>query len=250
MKLKSIPGALAKIFSPSVSAPVRQLPGAITQPGGRQSAKEEVGAKLGVVSIDQPPTKAGAESSALDSDAAARSKSSAESASGATAEPDQEPTVGTIQTQQQEIGILSPAANLASLAASAHAISNRVDAILRAQGSLHGLADWALLKCLAQLESPQPMARVSLQLGVTRQSLQKQIEVFAEAKLVEVQAASGDKRGQRVMLTPQGRDCLSAIDSLWEAALDKSELRGKAENLDGLRRRLGRVSWLLRRMER
>lgn len=140
---------------------------------------------------------------------------------------------------------LSPAQNLADIAISAQAISNAADTIIRTAGSDYGLADWALLDNLSKLEGAMPMAQMAGKLGVSRQRAQKQIDVLAEAKLLDVQVTEGDKRTRTVTLTKQGRESLAAVTALWELSLSKNEWVAKSTKLDVVRLRLNKVSTVL-----
>jgi DNA-binding MarR family transcriptional regulator len=144
---------------------------------------------------------------------------------------------------------LPPADNLSSIAVSAQAIANVVDNLLRAQGSKLGLADWALLQQLAAQTGARPMAKIAVQLGVTRQRIQKQVDQLAASRLVDVEVAEDDKRSRTITLTKQGRDALAATGTSWSANI-KGDLVDKARNLDGVRHKLERVSTLLGKMAR
>ncbi|OGA74817.1 MAG: hypothetical protein A3G81_16835 [Betaproteobacteria bacterium RIFCSPLOWO2_12_FULL_65_14] len=145
---------------------------------------------------------------------------------------------------------LPAAENFARIAASAQSIVNAADSILRDRGAHLGLSDWALLQHLAAQKEPLPMARIAVQMGVTRQRIQKQTEALAHAKYVEVHVTADDRRVRMVKLTRQGAEALKAVAAQWNGELAKDEALFTLRNLDGLRERLQRIAALLSRVQR
>jgi DNA-binding MarR family transcriptional regulator len=140
--------------------------------------------------------------------------------------------------------------NFARIAASAQAIVNAADSILRDRGAPLGLADWALLQHLAAQSEPLPMGRIAAQIGVSRQRIQKQAEALAQAKYIDVQVTADDKRVRMVKLTRQGADALKAISAQWNGPLAKDETVTTIKNLDVLRDRFQRIARILGRVQR
>lgn len=156
-----------------------------------------------------------------------------------------------VKVEAENMGsALPPTRNLEDIVILAQSISNAVDTILRTAGSNYGLADWALLDSLSKLEKALSISQIAGQLGVSQQRAQQQIDILAEAKLLEVQVAEGGKRASTVTLTKQGRDSLAAITTLWESSLSKNEVVAKYANLDGVRLRLKKVSTMLGHLQR
>jgi DNA-binding MarR family transcriptional regulator len=155
-------------------------------------------------------------------------------------------------TARKKSGVvqLPVAENFARIAASAQAIVNAADAILRDRGAQLGLADWALLQLLAAQSEPLPMGRIAVQIGVSRQRIQKQAEALAQAKYIQVQVTADDKRVRMVKLTRQGADALKAISAQWNDPLAKDEAPAKLKNLDVLRVRFQRIAHILGRVQR
>jgi len=136
------------------------------------------------------------------------------------------------------------------LAITALAIANSTDTILRNAGSSVGLADWALLNALSKQSTPQPMVRLIVSLGVTRQRVQKQIDDLQKAGLVNVEGSAEDKRVKNVSLTGAGSAALLAVSGLLADQLAKSELFGEMKGTVAVQRRLGRIAISLGRMMR
>jgi len=136
------------------------------------------------------------------------------------------------------------------LAITALAIANATDTILRNAGSSFGLADWAILSALAAQPTPQPMGRLIVSLGVTRQRVQKQIDDLQKAGLVNVEGSAEDKRVKNVALTDAGSAALLATSGLLTDQLSKSQFFGEMKSMVAVQRRLGRLATSLGRMMR
>ena len=136
---------------------------------------------------------------------------------------------------------------VSALAFSALAISNAADTILRKADAKFGLADWALLSALGAQPEAQAMGKLGMDLGVTRQRIQKQTDELQKSGLVSVTATEDDKRSRHVSLTPAGKEALVATDSAWAAELIKSphltEMRGQLM----VQRRVDRIATSLNR---
>lgn len=137
-----------------------------------------------------------------------------------------------------------------ALAITALAIANATDTILRNAGNSFGLADWAILSALAAQPAPQPMGRLIVSLGVTRQRVQKQIDDLQKSGLVNVEGSAEDKRVKIVSLTDAGRSALVATSDLLTEQLSKSQLFGETKSMVAVQRRLGRIATSLGRMMR
>jgi len=136
------------------------------------------------------------------------------------------------------------------LAITALAMANSTDTILRNAGSSVGLADWAILNALSKQSTPQPMVRLIVSLGVTRQRVQKQIDDLQKAGLVNLEGSAEDKRVKNVSLTGAGSAALLAVSGLLADQLSKSELFGEMKSMAVVQRRLGRLTTSLGRMMR
>jgi len=137
-----------------------------------------------------------------------------------------------------------------ALAITALAIANATDTILRNAGNSFGLADWAILNALAAQPAPQPMGRLIVSLGVTRQRVQKQIDDLQKAGLVNLEGSAEDKRVKNVSLTGAGSAALLAVSGLLADQLSKSGLFGEMKSMAVVQRRLGRLATSLGRMMR
>ena len=136
---------------------------------------------------------------------------------------------------------------LAALAFSALAISNAADTILRKADAKFGLADWALLSALGAQPEAQAMGKLGMNLGVTRQRMQKQTDELQKAGLVSVSATEEDKRSRNVALTPAGKEALTATVSVWAAELVKSPYLDEIEGHAVILHRVNRIATLLNR---
>ena len=137
-----------------------------------------------------------------------------------------------------------------ALAITALAIANATDTILRNAGNNFGLADWAILNALAAQSTPQPMVRLIVSLGVTRQRVQKQIDDLQKVGLVSVEGSAEDKRVKNVALTDAGRSALLATSALLTDQLSKGQFFAEMKSMAVLQRRLGRLATSLGRMMR
>ena len=136
---------------------------------------------------------------------------------------------------------------VSALAFSALAISNAADTILRKADAKFGLADWALLSALGAQPEAQPMGKLGMDLGVTRQRIQKQTDELQKSGLVSVTATEEDKRSRNVTLTPAGKAALTATVSVWAAALLKSPHLGEMKGQTMVQRRVDRIATSLNR---
>ncbi len=136
---------------------------------------------------------------------------------------------------------------VSALAFSALAISNAADTILRKADAKFGLADWALLSALGAQPEAQPMGKLGMDLGVTRQRIQKQTDELQKSGLVSVTATEEDKRSRNVTLTPAGKEALTATVSVWAAALLKSPHLGEMKGQTMVQRRVDRIATSLNR---
>jgi len=136
---------------------------------------------------------------------------------------------------------------VSALAFSALAISNAADTILRKADAKFGLADWALLTALGAQPEAQTMGKLGMDLGVTRQRIQKQTDELQKSGLVSVSATEEDKRSRNVALTPAGKEALTATVSVWAAELLKSPNLGEMKGQAMVQRRVDRIATSLNR---
>lgn len=153
-------------------------------------------------------------------------------------------------TQDVVVAEATVISEISALAITASAIANATDTILRNAESSFGLADWAILNALAAQPTPQPMGRLIVSLGVTRQRVQKQIDDLQTAGLVNVEGSAEDKRVENVSLTDAGSTALLATSALLTEQLSKSQLFGEMKSMVAVQRRLGRIATSLARMMR
>lgn len=136
---------------------------------------------------------------------------------------------------------------ISNLAVSALAIANAADTILRRGGANFGLADWALLRALGAKSEAQLMGKLGIDLAVTRQRVQKQVDELQKAGLVSVSASADDKRSRHVALTPAGQEALAAAANLWSLELAKTPLLGEMKSQAMVQRRVDRIAHSLNR---
>ena len=77
-------------------------------------------------------------------------------------------------------------------------------------------ARWQMLGALALAGQPLSAPQVAAAMGVTRQGAQKQLNLLAEARLVEVGPNPQHKRSPLYRLTDEGRRVYGAIDARWK----------------------------------
>ena len=136
---------------------------------------------------------------------------------------------------------------VSALAMSALAISNAADTMLRKADAKFGLADWALLSALGAQSEAQSMGKLGMDLGVTRQRIQKQTDELQKSGLVTVTATEDDKRSRHVTLTPAGKEALAATASVWAAELVTSPHLGEMKSQSMVQRRVDRIANSLNR---
>jgi len=136
---------------------------------------------------------------------------------------------------------------VSALAFSALAISNAADTILRKADFKFGLADWALLSALGAKPEAQGMGKLGMDLGVTRQRIQKQTDELQKVGLVSVSAPEEDKRSRNVALAPAGREALKAIAKVWATELTRSPNLGEMRGQAMVQRRVDRIATSLNR---
>jgi DNA-binding MarR family transcriptional regulator len=147
--------------------------------------------------------------------------------------------------KKPEVAQLPAVENFARIAASAQAIVNATDSILRERGASLGIADWALMQLLAAEKEPLPMVRIAVRMGVTRQRIQKQAEALAQAKYVEMHESDGDKRFRALKLAKPGAEALKSMSARFGEPLATQEAVSKLQNLDLLRERVQRIATIL-----
>jgi len=91
------------------------------------------------------------------------------------------------------------------------------------------------------------MGKLGMDLGVTRQRIQKQTDELQKSGLVSVSATEEDKRSRNVALTPAGKEALTAIVSVWAAELLKSPNLGEMKGQAMVQRRVDRIATSLNR---
>ncbi len=136
---------------------------------------------------------------------------------------------------------------VSALAISALAISNAADTILRKADAKFGLADWAVLSALGAQPEPQLLGKLGMDLGVTRQRIQKQTDELQKSGLVSVSATAEDKRSRHVALTPAGKEALAATASLWALEMAKTPHLGEMKSQAMVQRRVDRIAHSLNR---
>ena len=136
---------------------------------------------------------------------------------------------------------------VSALAMSALAISNAADTMLRKADAKFGLADWALLSALGAQSEAQSMGKLGMDLGVTRQRIQKQTDELQKSGMVSVSATEDDKRARNVVLTPAGKEALAAIATVWASELAKNPHLAEMKSQAMVQRRVDRIAHSLNR---
>lgn len=76
-------------------------------------------------------------------------------------------------------------------------------------------ARWQMLGALALAGRPLTTPQVAARMGVTRQGAQKQLNLLAEAGLVEPRDNPRHKRSPLFALTPHGQEVFASVDERW-----------------------------------
>jgi len=145
---------------------------------------------------------------------------------------------------------LPPMENLALIAAASQTLVSAADTMLRARSDGIGIADWALLQRLGSEEAGQPMGRVAVHSGVTRQRIQKQIDTLAEQGLVKIDVTEDDKRSRTVGLTQEGRKVLAKVSTAWAARLSEDGIAELLKNPGVVRKQLEKFAYALSKANR
>ncbi len=108
----------------------------------------------------------------------------------------------------------------------------------------HGLtsARWQVLGAIALAPEAPSAPQIAAFMGVTRQGVQKQINLLLEEGLVEAQANPAHKRSPLYALTPQGRKVYGALDQRWREHVQALAGRYSAADLDASLRVLSSLS--------
>jgi len=112
---------------------------------------------------------------------------------------------------------------LAALISAINSFSRRLSRRLTKKDAAFRIGDWLLLKRLSS-RSPEQMAELAKQMGVSRQRAQKQVSELVASRLLIVEDDPKDERRKRVALTEAGRERLRQMDALIET--EAAELPG------------------------
>ncbi|KFL31605.1 MarR family transcriptional regulator [Devosia riboflavina] len=106
-------------------------------------------------------------------------------------------------------------------------------------------ARWQVLGTVAMANSPQPVAHIARDMGLTRQSVQRLVNELADAGLVELRDNPHHRRAKLVCLSDKGQATFVSIHKLqrpWVDGLaegmDVARIEAAAEVLRALRSRL------------
>lgn len=106
-------------------------------------------------------------------------------------------------------------------------------------------ARWQVLGTVAMAPTPQPVAHIARDMGLTRQSVQRLVNELADAGLVDLKDNPHHKRAKLICLSEAGRRSFDAIHKLqrpWvdglAEGLETEKIAIAAEVLQSLRARL------------
>jgi DNA-binding MarR family transcriptional regulator len=94
---------------------------------------------------------------------------------------------------------------------------------------------WQVLGALGYSPSPLPVAHIARNMGITRQAVQRVVDLLAERGLVELKPNPHHQRAKLVALTPAGHTALSSAETA-AAPLDQRILEriGRERILEAL----------------
>jgi DNA-binding MarR family transcriptional regulator len=72
---------------------------------------------------------------------------------------------------------------------------------------------WQVLGALGYAPAPLPVAHIARNMGLTRQAVQRVVELLAERGFVAFESNPHHQRAKLVVLTPEGRKALTAAES-------------------------------------
>ena len=105
-------------------------------------------------------------------------------------------------------------------------------------------ARWQMLGAIALAEQPLSAPQIAERMGVTRQGAQKQLNLLAEAGLIELIANPGPKRSPLHALTVEGRRVYQSIDARWRGHAEQVAARFGREDLATARELLAALTAL------
>lgn len=130
-----------------------------------------------------------------------------------------------------------------------HLFTELAATVFRAQSALSGRADqlmpagltvarWQVLRAAARLEGTATVPALARALSLSRQAVQKQVDLMREKKLVALKENPAHRRSPIVVLTKQGHQALLAATMRWNwiaqslgESLDSSRLQKTQEML-------------------
>ena len=83
---------------------------------------------------------------------------------------------------------------------------------------------WQVLGAIGYSPAPLPVAHIARNMGLSRQSVQRVVDLLAERGMVEYRANPHHQRAKLVVLTPAGRVALDTAEAL-EAPLNQTVLK-------------------------
>ncbi len=102
-------------------------------------------------------------------------------------------------------------------------------------------ARWQMLGALALADQPLTAPQIAINMGVTRQGVQKQLNALMSEELIEKQANPYHKRSPIYRLTTGGQALFQRIDSAWNRHADHMNTEFSADELATTRQVLNRI---------
>ncbi|WP_016832641.1 MarR family winged helix-turn-helix transcriptional regulator [Herbaspirillum lusitanum] len=93
-------------------------------------------------------------------------------------------------------------------------------------------ARWQVLGAIALSSEPLSAPQIGTSMGITRQGIQKQINLLIDEGLILALPNPGNKRSPLYALTKQGQHSFSAIDDSWKQHVQKLSGEFTSSDLD------------------
>lgn len=85
-----------------------------------------------------------------------------------------------------------------------------------AAGSALTTARWQVLGAIGSSDNPPTAPQIGERMGISRQGVQKQLNLLLEEKLIETRDNAAHKRSPGYVLSPAGRQRLDHINGRWQ----------------------------------
>lgn len=110
-------------------------------------------------------------------------------------------------------------------------------------------ARWQMLGAIALAPEPLTAPQIAINMGVTRQGAQKQLNLLVDEGLVQKQPNPSHKRSPFYLLTSTGKALYQQIDTLWNQHAEQMAKEFSQEDLASTIRVIGLINTLYQTFE-